>query len=172
MADRGFGFGQATVWKIESGQRPVRASELVALADVLRTRLVTDLTDEPDATRHTIALEQANAAAAAAYRQVKEAAAAYLETQIQLVFAARTAHDAGFAVSDRLTSWLDVLAEEAVIEARVDAGHDMSEELNDEVVKILHALRSNGYQPALHIEDITYDDDGGPLPDESPSDAS
>ena len=32
MADRGFGFSQATVWKIESGQRPVRASELIALA--------------------------------------------------------------------------------------------------------------------------------------------
>ena len=35
MADRGFGFSQATIWKIESGQRPVRASELVALADSL-----------------------------------------------------------------------------------------------------------------------------------------
>jgi hypothetical protein len=33
--DRGFGFGQATIWKIESGQRPVKASELVALADCL-----------------------------------------------------------------------------------------------------------------------------------------
>ena len=35
MASRGFGFSQATIWKIESGQRPVRASELVALADCL-----------------------------------------------------------------------------------------------------------------------------------------
>jgi transcriptional regulator with XRE-family HTH domain len=38
MADRGFGFSQATIWKIESGQRPVKASELVALADALEVR--------------------------------------------------------------------------------------------------------------------------------------
>ena len=41
MADRGFGFSQATIWKIESGQRPVKASELVALADSLEVMLVT-----------------------------------------------------------------------------------------------------------------------------------
>jgi hypothetical protein len=48
-----------------------------------------------------------------------------------------------------------VLAEEAVIEARVDAGHDMSDQLNGEVVNILDALRSNGYEPFRRIEDIT-----------------
>jgi hypothetical protein len=52
-----------------------------------------------------------------------------------------------------------------VIEARVEAGHEAarSEQLNDAVVKILDALRSNGYEPALRIEDIEYHD-GGALP--------
>ena len=43
MADRGFGFSQATIWKIESGQRPVRASELVALADSLGVMTATTI---------------------------------------------------------------------------------------------------------------------------------
>jgi hypothetical protein len=43
---------------------------------------------------------------------------------------------------------------QAVIEARGDAGHETDEQLNDEVVKILAALRSNGYEPTLRIEDI------------------
>ena len=164
MTDRGFGFSQATVWKIESGQRPVRASELIALADSLGIFLATDLTRKPDATRHTIQLEHAKREASAAYDKVKEAAAAYLQTQIELVYAARQAHDAGLTVTELYTSWLTVPPEEAVIEARVEADHEAarSEQRNDAVVKILDALRSNGYEPNLRIEDIEYDD-GGPL---------
>ncbi|SRR5216683_17851 len=165
MADRGFGFSQATVWKIESGQRPVRASELIALADSLGIHPAADLTRAPDATRYTIQLERTSGNAADAYRAVKEAAAAYLEAQVQLVYAARQAHDAGLAVTELHTSWLTTAPEEAVIEARVEAGHETahSEQLNDAVVKILDALRSNGYEPTLRIEDITYHG-GSPLP--------
>jgi transcriptional regulator with XRE-family HTH domain len=43
MADRGFGFSQATIWKIERGERPVRASELVALAGSLGVMSATSL---------------------------------------------------------------------------------------------------------------------------------
>jgi len=165
MADRGFGCSQATVWKIESGQRPVRASELIALADSLGIHPAADLTRAPDATRYTIQLERTSGNAADAYRAVKEAAAAYLEAQVQLVYAARQAHDAGLAVTELHTSWLTTAPEEAVIEARVEAGHETahSEQLNDAVVKILDALRSNGYEPTLRIEDITYHG-GSPLP--------
>ena len=171
MTDRGFGFSQATIWKIESGQRPVRASEMIALADSLGVFPATDLTRKPDATRHTIQLEHAKREAAAAYDRVKEAAAAYLETQVQLVFAARQAHDAGLAVTELYTSWLTVPPEEAVIEARVDAGHETahSEQLNDAVVKILDALRSNGYEPTLRIENIEYHGGGGPPPAWTPA---
>jgi transcriptional regulator with XRE-family HTH domain len=169
MADRGFGFSQATIWKIESAQRPVRASELIALADALGLFLPTYLTCEPDATRYTIQLEQASANASRAYHAVKEAAAAYLEAQVQLVYAAREAHDAGHPANELHTSWLTSTPEEAVIEARVEAGREeaRSEQLNDGVTKILGALRSSGYEPVLRIEDIEYHD-GGPLPARTP----
>ncbi len=169
MTDCGFGFSQATIWKIESGQRPVRASELIALTDALGVSLATSLTREPEATKYTIQLKQTSAAASAAYHAVKEAAAAYLEAQVQLLFAAREAHDAGLGVTELYTSWLTTQAEEAVIEARVDQGHEatLSEHLNDEVEKILSALRSSGYEPIMRIEDITYHE-GGPPPGWTP----
>jgi transcriptional regulator with XRE-family HTH domain len=156
MADRGFPFTQATVWKVERGQRPVRAGELIALGDIFGRILVTDLTDHPDATRHTIKLERASANTSATYSTLKAAAAAYLDAQVQLVYAARLAHDAGHGVSELYTSWLDTPAEEAVIEARVEYAteDERREQLHGEVSKILDALRSNGYEPALRIEDI------------------
>lgn len=156
MTDRGFGFSQATIWKIESGQRPVRASELVALADSLGVMSVTSLTHEPDAARHQVRLEQANRNTHDAYQTLRQAAAGYLDAQIELVVAARMAHDAGVTVTELHTSWLDTPPEEAVIQARVEADQEAarSEQVNDEVNKILDALRSNGYQPAMRIEDV------------------
>ena len=43
-----------------------------------------------------------------------------------------------------------------MIEARVEADQQAarSEQVNDAVSKILEALRSNGYEPALRIEDV------------------
>jgi transcriptional regulator with XRE-family HTH domain len=157
VASCGFPFTQATVWKVEQGQRPVKAGELIALRDVLGRILVTDLTDHPDSARHTIKLERARENASDAYGALKAAAAAYLDAQVQLVYAARVAHDAGHGVG-LYTSWLTTTPEEAVIEARVeyeteDARH---EQLGSEVSKILDALRINGYEPHLHIEDITF----------------
>ena len=167
MADRGFGFSQATIWKIESGHRPVRAGELMALADSLEIFLPTYLTRKPDATRYTIQLEQASANASRAYYAVKEAATEYLEAQVQLVYAAREAHDAGQPANELHTSWLTNTPEEAVLEARVEADHEeaRSEQLNDGVTKILGALRSTGYEPVLRIEDIEYSD-GRSLPEQ------
>ena len=166
MADLGFGFSQATIWKIERGQRPVRASELVALADALGIMLATSLTHEPEMTQHQVRLEQANRKAHRAYQTLKDAAADYLEAQVELVVAARFAHDAGLAVTELHTSWLNTPAEEAVIEARVEADQDAgrSEQVNDAVNTILDALRSNGYKPTLRIEDVEVDG-GGPVPE-------
>ena len=157
MADRGFPFTQATVWKVERGQRPVKAGELIALADLFDRILVTDLTNHPDATRHTIQLERTSRNASSAYSALKAAAAAYLNAQVQLVYAARLAHDAGRGV-ELYTSWLTTPAEEAVIEARVESEteDEVREQLHNEVSKILDALRSNGYEPHRHIEDITF----------------
>jgi transcriptional regulator with XRE-family HTH domain len=156
MADRGFGFSQATIWKIERGQRPVRVSELVALADSLGIMTATSLTHQPDAARHQVQLDLTNRQAHDAYKALKEAATHYLDAQVELVVAAREAHDAGVAVTQLYTSWLDTPPEEAVIEARVEADQEAvrSEQVNDAVNKILDALRSNGYEPALRIEDV------------------
>jgi hypothetical protein len=52
-----------------------------------------------------------------------------------------------------------------VIEARVEADQEAvrSEQVNDVINKILDALRSNGYEPALRIEDVEVHG-GGPVP--------
>ena len=170
MSDRGFGFTQATVWKVESGQRPVRASELVALADSLQVISAMSLTSEPGAARHHVQLQQANRNAYDAYGALKESAAAYLQTQIELAFAAREAHDEGLAVSEIHTSWLSIPAEQAAIEARIEADQEEAQarQVDDAVGKVLDALRTVGYEPAVRIEDIEYEG-GGPLPVSTPA---
>jgi transcriptional regulator with XRE-family HTH domain len=170
MSDRGFGFTQATIWKIESGQRPVRAGELVALADCLQVMSAMSLTSEPGAARHHVRLQQANRNAYDAYGALKEAAAAYLHAQIELAFAAREAHDGGVAVAEWHTSWLGIPAEQAAIEARVEADQEeaQAQQVGDAVSKVLDALRTTGYQPALRIEDSEYEG-GAPLPVPTPA---
>lgn len=158
MTDRGFGFTQATIWKIESGQRPVKASELVALADALGGVQVTPtaLTFEPDDATHRARTEQAHHKAGAAYHVLKEAAAGYLEAQLELLFAVHEAGEAGVAVTELHSAWLDVPAEEAVIEARIDSEHEEVQVLQkiDAVRKVLDALRAAGYKGTLSLDDV------------------
>jgi hypothetical protein len=53
--------------------------------------------------------------------QPAQAAAGYLDAQVELAVMARLAQDAGLAVTELHTSWLDTPPEEVVIEARVEA---------------------------------------------------
>lgn len=149
MSERGFGFSQATVWKIESGQRPVKISEAVALSDALELPRWIDLTAEPDVSRHHADLTAANRRTNQAHAVLKEAAAAYLREQIDLSFAVRTAQDAGLTVTERYTSWLDIPAEQVVIEARVEFAQEDEVHVHrfEEVNAILAALREHGYAP-------------------------
>lgn len=162
----GIPFSQATVWKVENRQRPLKAAELIAVADVLGLRTAMPLTLKPDTASHLIDLQQARARAATAWNMIKDAATDYLEAQIELGITARMARDAGLSVTELEVSWLNVTPEEAVIQARVDSADEetRSEKLNDEVVKILAALRDSGYEPHLSIDDVTYHE-GGPLPE-------
>jgi transcriptional regulator with XRE-family HTH domain len=172
MADRGFGFSQATIWKIESGQRPVRVSELVALGDSLRVFPFTSLTSEPGEARHRAELRQANRNAHDAYEELKAAAAAYIEAQIELVVLARSAHDDGITVTELDTSWLSTPPEEAVIQARIEGDQEaaLGWQVNEEVGKVLDALRTSGYEPSLRIEDVEVSGGGGgPVPRWAPS---
>jgi hypothetical protein len=76
-------------------------------------------------------------------------------------------------VTELDTSWLTITPEEAVIQARVDELDDATrgEKLNDQVVKILDALRANGYEPHLRMEDVT-SGGGGDIPVWTPGDNS
>jgi len=166
LAEAGFPFSQATVWKVENGQRPVKAAELAALADVLEIRGAMSLTLRPDTARHLIDLQEAGARASAIWHQVKDAAAEYLDAQLNLLVAAYEAREAGITVTELETAWLSTTPEEAVIQARVDSEDEAtrSEKLNSEVVKILDALRANGYEPHLRVEDVTTGG-GGDVPE-------
>jgi transcriptional regulator with XRE-family HTH domain len=156
MTDSGFAFSQTTVWKIESGQRPVKAIELVALADCLQIASPMSLTYEPAVSRHLAQMRQANQKAFDAYAALKEAAADYLHAQMDLLVVAYEAREDGMALADWDTAWLDTLAEQAVIEARVelDRADGESMAITDAVGQVVAALRTGGFDPALRLEDV------------------
>jgi transcriptional regulator with XRE-family HTH domain len=163
MTDRGFGFTQATIWKIESGQRPVKASEMLALADALPALMSPmDLAGNPDFASHDARIGQAHRDAAAAYRAVKQAAADYLEAQIQLLYEVHNAREAGVDVRLVNTAYLDTPAEEAAIEARIDSAHDdfHAGQKAESIVKVLDALRAAGYKATFNLDDIQVHDGG------------
>jgi transcriptional regulator with XRE-family HTH domain len=149
MSDHGFGFTQATVWKIESGQRPVKLSEAVALSHALQLSPWINLVAEPEVTRHQADLTAASRRVSAAHDVLKEAAKAYLQEQINLSYSVRAAQDAGIAVNEVQTSWLDIPAERVVIEARVASDHEeeVLKQQDDTVNAIMEALREHGYEP-------------------------
>lgn len=158
MTERGFGFTQATVWKIESGQRSVKVSEVAALGDALGLLSWTTLTRTPEKSRHLAQLQFANGRAHQGYAALKKAAADYIDHQIDLVFAVREAQDAGVDVPEMWTAYLDIPAEAAVIEARVEWSRvdDIHQQRDEEVDAILRALREHGYAPP-RPEDLQYD---------------
>jgi transcriptional regulator with XRE-family HTH domain len=169
MAARGFGFTQATIWKIESGQRPVKASELAALADCFgEFTSTTDLTRAPEAVRHDARLRRTHTRAGHAYAELKKAAAAYLDAQIQLLYAHREARDAGVPVRQMYTAWLETPAEEAIIEVRMAEAYEdqHQEQLSARVGQVIDALRSTGYEPLLRVDDIKYSGDQ-PVPEQT-----
>lgn len=158
MTERGFGFTQATIWKIESGQRVVKISEVVALGDALGLLTWTYLTSEQQVGQHIAELQAANSRAHRAYEVLKAAAGQYIEEQIGVLFSVRRAQDAGLETDEMWTSWLGIPAERAVIEARVDM--DRAEEVavdrDREVDAALEALRKAGYEP-LRPESLVID---------------
>lgn len=156
MTERGFGFTQATVWKIEQGKRAVRIGEAVALVDALGLPSWMNLTRTPHVFRHDAQLQAAHRRAGAAYAAVKAATAQFLWAQGEVAVAAHEAREAGVAVNQLWTSWLTEPAERAVIEARVEFEQEDThrEQLAKTVDTIMAALRANGYEPTLSVDDI------------------
>lgn len=165
MTDRGFGFSQATIWKIESKQRPVKVSEAAALGNALELRSWTYLTARPEVSRHHAELEAANRNAYQAYEALKAAATEYLRAQIDLSLVVRLARDAGLEVDNRWRGWLEAPGEKAVIEARVqfDEQDARLEQQHQKVAAILETLREHGHEPP-RPEDWTSSDEPKPPP--------
>lgn len=159
MVERGFGFSQATVWKIESGHRPIKISEAVALADALQLRGWNSLTQDPTQARHQVQLQQWHHAAYAAFGEIKRAAAGYIEAQLNLTMAVREARDDGMDVGELWTHWLAIPAERAVIEARVagDNEDEIGARVAHEVDDILQTLREHGHEAVFDPDQIQPD---------------
>ncbi|MEU8151975.1 helix-turn-helix transcriptional regulator [Nonomuraea sp. NPDC048901] len=156
MSERGFGFSQATIWKIERNKRPVRVSELLALADALDRRPL-EFTRTPEETRLAVQLRQAHGNAFDAHESLKEAASEYLRAQVDVLVAAHSAHEAGLSVSELDTAYLAIPPEHVVIEARVEyeMADAQQDQLADAAQKVIDALSAAGYHPTLRLEDVT-----------------
>lgn len=156
MAERGFGFTQATVWKIEQGKRAVRIAEAVALMDALGLPSWMNLTRSPHAFRRDAQLQAAHRRAGAAFAAIKDAAADFLRAQDEVAVVAHEAREAGVAVNSLWTSWLGELAERAVIEARIayDREDAIHQDLHDTVSTIMAAIRASGYEPVINLDEM------------------
>jgi transcriptional regulator with XRE-family HTH domain len=161
MTDLGFGFSQATIWKVESKQRPVKVSEAVALGEALGLRSWTYLTQQPEVSRHHADLEAANRKAYQTFETLKAAAAEYLRAQDELSLTVRCAQDASLSPDFQWTSWLDTPGERAVIEARVQHLEEdaIFEQQHEKVAAILATLREYGYEPPQPEDWTTLDED-------------
>lgn len=168
MTGFGFGWSQATVWKVEQQKRPVRLGEAQALAEALQVPLWSNLTADPEPFRHQVQIAEANTRAAAAYDKVKAATTEYLRTQMDLVVVIRDALDHGVDVDLRWRgSWLELPPERAAIEARLDwedADDVRAERAYNTVERILAHLRDEGVESIFTPEDLTVD---GPRADQA-----
>lgn len=83
MTARGFSFGQATVWKIESGQRGISLTEGLAIVEILgggRQQLTLEsLVQPPEADQARQTLEEAAARLAQTSAAIETSVAAYLQ---------------------------------------------------------------------------------------------
>lgn len=156
MAERGFGFTQATVWKIEQGKRAVRIAEAVALMDALGLPSWMNLTRSPYAFRRDAQLQAAHRYAGVAYAAIKDATTEFLRAQVEVAVAAHEAREAGVAVNSMWTSWLEEPAERAVIEARIayDREDAIHQDLHGTVSTIMAAIRASGYEPVINLDEM------------------
>lgn len=156
MAERGFGFTQATVWKIEQGKRAVRIAEAVALMAALGLPSWMNLTRSPDVFRLDAQLQAAHRYAGVTYNAIKDATVEYLRAQAEVAGAAREARDADVAVNPLWTSWLQESAERAVLEARVGYYREdaIQQDLHATVDTMMAAIRASGYEPVIDVDAI------------------
>ena len=156
MVAAGFGFSQATVWKIETGRRPVRLIEAEPLMEAVGAPRWRGLTQPPRETQHLVLIDQVSRRLHQQFNEIYKLAGEYLRGQLDLVMAVHDARAAGVAVPDPQTSWLETTAEHAVLKARVESeeGQAYDDLVFNKVDAILASLRANGYDPVLRPEDV------------------
>jgi transcriptional regulator with XRE-family HTH domain len=159
MTDRGFKFNQNTIWRIEQSKRPVRIGEAIALAEALELPSWRSLTVEPTRFQIGMKIDAWNRRAHDKYEDLKAAAAAYIDAQVQLAFCVREATDAGQTVAELRRSWLDIPAEEAVIHARIELEHEDvdAERISKEIRSVVDALRDHGLAAIVDPADFTHE---------------
>jgi transcriptional regulator with XRE-family HTH domain len=153
MAHFGFGFSQATIWKIEQGKRPIRYAEAIALHNAMGVPAGRDIAAEPSVATALLELDAANRHVTACRKHLKQAAVDYLEAQIRLACHDKPACaervESGIPGDYADRSHLADPPEHVVIQARIERQmRDENQERVDRVVdKIIEAFRNQGVDP-------------------------
>lgn len=110
MRSIGFKWSQATVWNVERGERPLRATELVALEGILKV-LTPDIVADDETARVRELTRQVHQA----YEAIRTSTAAYDRLTFDLALVAdRIENKTGFAMLSE--NWVNTSAEEVVRE--------------------------------------------------------
>jgi hypothetical protein len=151
MRDRGFKWSQTTVWKVESGERPLRFTEAAGLADALGTESIVFTMGT-----HTALVEQYATKQERLELKAVEAIGKYLRGQYELAACADFADDeAGplpegthFRVRDLLTRTVERIGQEQRIAIRHETAS--KEELRKQHVSLdeKDVLKQDLYLPA------------------------
>jgi len=118
MRDREWKWSQATVWSVETGERPLRLSEAIDLAEVLGIMLPALLALPEEALVHE-SMHQCRKA----HDALKVTATAYLEATLHVQVSLDQARDAGVQLGDPVRDgggWLEIGPEQVVREARAE----------------------------------------------------
>jgi transcriptional regulator with XRE-family HTH domain len=171
MADAGYAWTQATVWKLEQGRREPRLAEAVALGTALGLWHWTELTAKPDDFEISIKVDRWRAAVNTAAKRTRQAASDQLEAIVNLTFAVREAQDAGYPqpwLEIRSGGWLSMTPEATILRevltARVAddfADSQSMERLTEEEeleTKILAALDASGVSLFVEPHEIQFID--------------
>ncbi|MEU7823080.1 helix-turn-helix transcriptional regulator [Catellatospora sp. NPDC049133] len=183
VTELGHSFTQATVWKLEQGNREPKLSEAVAIGRALDLGSWTELTAKPETFDVAITLDHWRARMHQLAAQTRAAAAAQIEAQVQLTFAVRAALDAGLPAEwadGRSGGWLEFTPEVTVLHevlaARVawesaDDEHDARMAKERELIdRIVNALVNGGVPMVIEPQDIRIYSPGAADDDEQAED--
>jgi transcriptional regulator with XRE-family HTH domain len=147
MAELGFAFSQATIWKIEQGRRPVRIAEFQALSDVLDEPAYSlFLSASPATYGQRVQVRAARDRIVQASEAIESATAEYLQARrlLDMVIEASSPHltDEDRAHPDFTNEWNELQPEVLALAARLLTDFDETERarFENEVSELCEAL--------------------------------